>query len=292
MNGNFARRVRVSSRRRGGVETVRPQRSQHSNPAMRRDSHLRKLDAWDQARAYERSGPHSRAAKVRHLATTTRAPPVGACRVRGSVCSVRAAPHEVPAARRGRLGSRYYNQGSCMTIASGTRLGPYEIEAPLGAGGMGEVYRARDVRLDRTVAVKVLSQRVLHRAESRKRFEREARVVASLNHPHICALYDVGQHDGVDFLVMEFVQRPDSGRPSRARCSTTRLGPAPCVRDRRRPRRGASRWSRPPRPEASQHHADRFGREVARLWSGEAATVRASRRRSRRIDRVAVVPTA
>jgi serine/threonine protein kinase len=92
-----------------------------------------------------------------------------------------------------------------MTIAAGTRLGPYEIEAPLGAGGMGEVYRARDVRLDRTVAVKVLSQRVLHRAESRKRFEREARVIASLNHPHICALHDVGQHDGLDFLVMEFV---------------------------------------------------------------------------------------
>jgi serine/threonine protein kinase len=93
-----------------------------------------------------------------------------------------------------------------MTIAAGTRLGPYEIEALLGAGGMGEVYRARDVRLDRTVAVKVLSQRVLTRAESRKRFEREARAIASLNHPHICALHDVGRHDGLDFLVMEFVR--------------------------------------------------------------------------------------
>jgi serine/threonine protein kinase len=93
-----------------------------------------------------------------------------------------------------------------VTIAAGTRLGPYEIEALIVTGGMGEVYRARDVRLDRTVAVKVLSQRVLTRAESRKRFEREARVVASLNHAHICALHDVGQHDGLDFLVMEFVR--------------------------------------------------------------------------------------
>ena len=93
-----------------------------------------------------------------------------------------------------------------MTIAMGTRFGPYEILAPLGAGGMGEVYRARDVRLDRTVAVKILSPRTLHHPESRRRFEREARTVASLNHPHICALYDVGRHDGVDFLVMEFVQ--------------------------------------------------------------------------------------
>ena len=71
---------------------------------------------------------------------------------------------------------------------------------------MGQVYRARDVRLDRTLAVKVLSQHVLTRAASRKRFEREARVVGSLNHPHICALHDVGQQDGLDVLVMEFVQ--------------------------------------------------------------------------------------
>ncbi len=87
----------------------------------------------------------------------------------------------------------------------GKTLGAYQLLGKLGEGGMGEVYRARDLRLDRTVAVKVLSHR-LHHPDSRKRFEREARVVASFNHPHICALYDVGQHDGVDFLVMEFVQ--------------------------------------------------------------------------------------
>ena len=93
-----------------------------------------------------------------------------------------------------------------MPIVPRTRLGPYEIEGPLGAGGMGEVYRARDVRLDRAVAVKVLAPRVLHHAESRQRFDREARVIASLNHTHICRLYDVGRHDDLDFLVMELVQ--------------------------------------------------------------------------------------
>jgi len=87
-------------------------------------------------------------------------------------------------------------------IATGTRLGPYEILAPLGAGGMGEVFRARDTRLDRVVAVKVLSN---SGEESRQRFEREARVISSLNHPNICSLYDVGRQDGVGYLVMELV---------------------------------------------------------------------------------------
>jgi serine/threonine protein kinase len=80
-----------------------------------------------------------------------------------------------------------------MTLAAGARLGPYEIQAPLGAGGMGEVYRARDTRLDRTVAIKVLPASVASDPELRARFEREARAVAALNHPHICALYDVGE---------------------------------------------------------------------------------------------------
>ena len=88
----------------------------------------------------------------------------------------------------------------------GTRLGPYEIEAPLGAGGMGEVYRGRDTRLDRTVAVKVLPAHLAADAERRQRFEREARAVSSLNHPHICTLYDIGRQDGVDFLVMEYLE--------------------------------------------------------------------------------------
>src|SRR5262245_22545011 len=93
-----------------------------------------------------------------------------------------------------------------MTLAAGTKLGPYEIVSPIGAGGMGEVYRAKDTLLDRTVAVKVLPSELSSKPGLRQRFEREARAIASLNHPHICALYDVGQQDGVDFLVMEFLE--------------------------------------------------------------------------------------
>jgi serine/threonine protein kinase len=93
-----------------------------------------------------------------------------------------------------------------MPLAPGTKLGPYEIVAPLGAGGMGEVYRARDTRLDRTVAVKILTQGVADTPEVRQRFEREARAVSSLNHPHICALYDVGNQDGAEYLVMEYIE--------------------------------------------------------------------------------------
>jgi serine/threonine protein kinase len=93
-----------------------------------------------------------------------------------------------------------------MTIAAGTRLGPYEILAPLGAGGMGEVYRARDTRLGRDVAIKVLPSDVAATADLRQRFEREARAISSLNHPHICTLHDIGHQDGVDFLVMEHIE--------------------------------------------------------------------------------------
>jgi Tol biopolymer transport system component len=93
-----------------------------------------------------------------------------------------------------------------MNLAPGTRLGPYEILAPLGAGGMGEVYRARDTRLGREVAVKVLSQHLSSSPEVRARFEREARTVSSLNHPHICVLHDVGREGDTDYLVMELVE--------------------------------------------------------------------------------------
>jgi eukaryotic-like serine/threonine-protein kinase len=92
-----------------------------------------------------------------------------------------------------------------MTLTSGARLGPYEILSPVGAGGMGEVYRARDTRLDRTVAIKILPTHLSADPEFRQRFEREARSVSSLNHPNICQLFDVGRQDGVDFLVMEFL---------------------------------------------------------------------------------------
>lgn len=93
-----------------------------------------------------------------------------------------------------------------MPLTSGTKLGPYEIQSPLGAGGMGEVYRARDTRLERTVAVKILPSHLSDKPEARQRFDREARAISSLNHPHICTLYDVGQQDGVNFLVMEFLE--------------------------------------------------------------------------------------
>ncbi len=93
-----------------------------------------------------------------------------------------------------------------MTLVPGTRLGPYEIQTPIGAGGMGEVYRARDTRLERTVAVKVLPSHLSTSPEVRQRFEREAKTISSLSHPHICALYDVGNQDGVEFLVMEYLE--------------------------------------------------------------------------------------
>jgi serine/threonine protein kinase len=82
-----------------------------------------------------------------------------------------------------------------MTLAAGAKLGPYEILGPLGAGGMGEVYRARDTRLDRIVAIKVLPAHLSERAESRQRFEREARAISGLSDPHICSLYDIGHQD-------------------------------------------------------------------------------------------------
>jgi len=93
-----------------------------------------------------------------------------------------------------------------MTLSPGSRLGPYEIVGPLGAGGMGEVYRAKDTRLGREVAVKVLPQHLTESPEVRARFEREARTVSSLNHPHICTLHDVGQEGTTDYLVMELVE--------------------------------------------------------------------------------------
>src|SRR5215204_2635302 len=93
-----------------------------------------------------------------------------------------------------------------MSFEAGTRLGPYEIIAPIGAGGMGEVFRARDTRLDRTVAVKVLPGAFAADSDSRKRFEQEARVIAALNDPHICTIHDVGRHGELDYLVLEFLE--------------------------------------------------------------------------------------
>jgi len=93
-----------------------------------------------------------------------------------------------------------------MALTSGTRLGPYEILAPIGAGGMGEVYRARDTRLDRTVAIKILPSHLSENPILRQRFEREAKAISSLNHPYICMLHDIGNQDGIQFLVMECIE--------------------------------------------------------------------------------------
>src|SRR6516164_3016150 len=93
-----------------------------------------------------------------------------------------------------------------MALQPGTTLGPYEIQAPLGAGGMGEVYRARDTRLDRTVAIKILPPEMSRDPLRKQRFEREAKTISNLNHPHICVLHDVGSQDGLSYLVMECLE--------------------------------------------------------------------------------------
>ena len=92
-----------------------------------------------------------------------------------------------------------------MALAPGIILGPYEILAPLGAGGMGEVYRANDTRLGRIVAIKILPTTIAADPIAKQRFEREARAISNLNHPNICVLYDIGEQDGVDYIVMECV---------------------------------------------------------------------------------------
>src|SRR5271155_615141 len=93
-----------------------------------------------------------------------------------------------------------------MALTSGTKLGPYEIISPLGAGGMGEVYRAKDTRLERQVAVKILLTSLTSSPGLLARFEREAKIISGLQHPNICVLHDIGKHDGMDFLVMEYLE--------------------------------------------------------------------------------------
>jgi serine/threonine protein kinase len=93
-----------------------------------------------------------------------------------------------------------------MPLAQGTKLGPYEILAPVGTGGMGEVYRARDTRLERTVAIKILPSEALRTADMLQRFEREAKAISALQHPNICVLHDIGHQDGTDYLVMEYLE--------------------------------------------------------------------------------------
>jgi Tol biopolymer transport system component len=103
-------------------------------------------------------------------------------------------------------GAHRREESESMSLTAGSHLGPYEILSPLGAGGMGMVYKARDTRLGREIAIKVLPESLSGRADVRERFEREARAISSLSHPHICPLYDIGSQDGIDYLVMEYLE--------------------------------------------------------------------------------------
>lgn len=106
-----------------------------------------------------------------------------------------------------------------MALTVGTKLGPYEVLGALGAGGMGEVYRARDTRLDRTVAIKILPEHLASDPGRRARFEREAHTISGLSHPNICALYDIGDQDGIHYVVLESSKGEPSGTVSRkVRC--------------------------------------------------------------------------
>jgi serine/threonine protein kinase len=116
-----------------------------------------------------------------------------------------------------------------MPLAIGARLGPYEIVSPLGAGGMGEVYKAHDTRLDRMVATKVLPADKVADPDRKQRFIQEAKAASALNHPHIVTIYDISNDEGIDFIVMEYV-------PGK---SLEHLIPAKGLKDRRRSRCGA-----------------------------------------------------
>jgi eukaryotic-like serine/threonine-protein kinase len=133
-----------------------------------------------------------------------------------------------------------------VSLSPGSRLGPYEIVTLLGSGGMGEVYRARDTRLDRTVAIKVLPEALAADPQFRTRFDREARTISQLDHPHICALHDVGEQDGVAYLVMQYLE----GETWRRGSSEPRPAIRPVVGWHSTARspllsRSSARWTRP-----------------------------------------------
>jgi serine/threonine protein kinase len=158
-----------------------------------------------------------------------------------------------------------------MTLDVGLRLGPYEISGPLGAGGMGEVYKASDTRLGRTVAVKVLPSHLAGDGERRQRFALEAKAISALSHPHICVLHDVGQQDGVDYLVMEYLEGETLAARLRRGPLSSGRGPAPGRRHGRGDWRGPPGGSRPSRPQARQRHAHQGRREAHGLRPGQAA---------------------
>ncbi len=111
-----------------------------------------------------------------------------------------------------------------MSLTSGARVGPYEVISAAGAGGMGEVYRARDTRLDRTVAIKILPAHLSDNPEAKQRFDREARAISSLNHPNICTLYDVGHQDGMDYHRHGVSGGRDAGEPAGERAAASGAG--------------------------------------------------------------------
>ena len=132
-----------------------------------------------------------------------------------------------------------------MTFASGTRIGPYEVVSMLGAGGMGEVYRATDTKLKRQVAVKIVPPSLAVDPGRLSRFQREAELLASLNHPHIAAVYGLEDADGIKALVMELVEGEDAGRADRTRTHSAGRGAERCrgrspTRSRRHTTRGSS----------------------------------------------------
>ena len=112
-----------------------------------------------------------------------------------------------------------------MPLTAGTKLGPYEIQSPLGAGGMGEVYRARDTRLDRDVAIKILPEALARDPDRMRRFEQEARAVAALSHPNVVAIHDTGTHDGVPYLISELLD----GETLRERLKSGPISPRKCL---------------------------------------------------------------
>ena len=162
-----------------------------------------------------------------------------------------------------------------MRFASGASLGPFEILAPLGAGGMGEVYRARDTRLDRTVAIKLLPSEVVNAPGRRvERFRHEARAIARITHPNICTLHDVGEDGSAIFLVMEYVDGATLARRLEDGPLPLPLALRTADRDRRRAGPRASSRRGAPGSEARQHHADAGQREAARLRPGEVEGTR------------------
>jgi len=158
-----------------------------------------------------------------------------------------------------------------MRLSPGTRLGPYEVTAPLGAGGMGEVYRARDTRLDRTVAIKVLPEHLADTPDARQRFEREARAVSALNQVNICTLHDIGRQDGVDYLVMECVEGETLATRLEERPAAAHAGAQIRRGNRRRAGYGAPRRGGAPRPDARQHHADGVGSRSGTAMAGSCS---------------------